>query len=67
MQFFTRKSIFPEQFGNGQGAKVLGFNPEDVVTILQIKIPITIFGDQLVQDGFELLHTSVVEDGSLKY
>jgi hypothetical protein len=48
MQFLANKPIFLEEGGNGNGPNILGFDPENIVTILQVKIPFPILVHQLI-------------------
>ena len=45
-----------QKTGYGSCRDHMGFDPEDIITILQIKIPIALIGNQSVQIWFQDFH-----------
>ena len=54
VQFLAQKSLFTKKHFNGEDVRIFGFNPEDVITILQVKIPSSVFIDQGIEKGRQL-------------
>lgn len=56
MQFLTKETMIVQETSYGSCRDHWGFDPEDIVAILQIKIPVAIFGNQSVQSWFQDIH-----------
>lgn len=67
MEFLTVKSIVVEQGGDRRGLQALGLHPEDVVTVLQVKVPTALLADQLVQHGSQLSDLGMGEDRGFEH
>ena len=56
-----------QKTGYGSCRDHMGFDPKDIVTILQIKIPVAIIGNQSVQIWFQDFHFPFTVNWRLKY